>query len=132
MNSCNARNRSVHIVNSISHHTKPLSVGKSDCFCDVSKLVICKSSNKSVRNIVNNRQLFNPVHESVIVNYSKRACKQSFNVSSHKHRVTKSINVRNILMRPIYFYKLVLLLFKFHHNFCNGNVNNFFKKLCHT
>ena len=30
-------------------------------------------------------------------------------------------------MMPIYFYELVLLLFIFHHNFCNNNVDNFFK-----
>ena len=36
--SCNARNRNVLIVNSFSHHTKPLSVGKTDCSHDVSKL----------------------------------------------------------------------------------------------
>ena len=43
MSSCNVRNQNVHIVNSISDHTKPLSVGKSDCTRNVSKLVICKS-----------------------------------------------------------------------------------------
>ena len=37
MISYNVRNRHVHIVNSISHHTKPLSVGKSDCSRNVSK-----------------------------------------------------------------------------------------------
>ena len=30
-------------------------------------------------------------------------------------------------MTSIYFYELVLLFFIFHHNFCNGNVGNFFK-----
>ena len=30
-------------------------------------------------------------------------------------------------MMSIYFYELVLLFFIFHHNFCNNNVNNFFK-----
>ena len=42
MSSYHVRNRNVHIVNSISHHTKPLSVGKSDCSRNVSKPVICK------------------------------------------------------------------------------------------
>ena len=27
----------------------------------------------------------------------------------------------------IYFYELVLLFFIFHHNFCKGNIDNFFK-----
>ena len=99
MSSCNVRNRNVHIVNSISHHTKTLSVGKSDCSRD----------------------------ESVVVNVSNSVRKRSFNVSSHKHGVTKSLNVRSILMTSIYFYELVLLFFIFHHNFWNGNVDNFFK-----
>ena len=43
MSSCNIRNRNVQFINSISH-TKPLSVGKSDCSHNVSKPVICKSS----------------------------------------------------------------------------------------
>ena len=30
-------------------------------------------------------------------------------------------------MTSIYFYELVLVFFTFHHNFCNGNVDNFFK-----
>ena len=106
MYSCNVRNRNVHMVNSISHHVKPLSVGKSDCFCNVSKPVIC---------------------ESVVTNLSKRACKRSCNISSHKHSGSRSLNVRNTLMTSIYFYELVLSFFVFHHNFCNSNVNNFFK-----
>ena len=106
MSSCNVRNQNVHIVNSISHHIKPLNVGKSDCSRDVSKPVI---------------------RESVVVNISNSACKRSFNVSSHKHGVTKSLNVRSILMTSIYFYELFLLFFIFHHNFCNGNVDNFLK-----
>ena len=75
--SCNIRNQNVHIINSISPHTKPLSVGKSDCSCDVSKPVI---------------------RESVVVNISNSARNRSFNVNSHKHGFTKSLNVRSILM----------------------------------
>ena len=33
----------------------------------------------------------------------------------------------NILMMPIYFYELILLFFVFHLNFCNSNIDNFFK-----
>ena len=83
MRSCNVCNQNVHIVNSISHHTKQLSVNKSDCSCNVSKLV---------------------TRESVVVNISNSAFKRSFNVSSHKNGVTKSPNVRSILMTSIYFY----------------------------
>ena len=41
--------------------------------------------------------------------------------------ITKSLNVRNILMTSMYFYELVLLFFIFHHNFWNGHVVSFFK-----
>ena len=67
MSSCNVRIRNVLIVNSISHHAKPLSVGKSDCSRSVSKPVI---------------------RESVVVNFSNCARKRSCNVSGHKHGVT--------------------------------------------
>ena len=70
MSSCNVRNRNVHIVNSVGHHTKPLSAGKSDCSCNVSKPVICGS---------------------IVVNLSKHARKQSFNVSIHKHGVNRAL-----------------------------------------
>ena len=92
MSYCNVHNGYVHIVNSISHHTKPLRSGKSYCFRNIGKPVI---------------------HESVFVNLSKRARKRSFNVSSHNLGVTKSLNIRSILMTSIYFYELVLLLFIF-------------------
>ena len=106
VSSCNVRKQNVRIVNSISHHTKQLSVGNSDCSCNVSKPII---------------------RESVVVNLSKRARKRSFNVSSHKYGVTKSFNVRSILMTSIYFYELVLLFFIFHHNVYKGNVDIFLK-----
>ena len=35
MSSCNVLNRNVHIVNTVSHHTKPLNVGKFDCYRNV-------------------------------------------------------------------------------------------------
>ena len=43
MSSCDVCNQNVRIVNSISCHTKPLNVRKSDCSCNISKPVICKS-----------------------------------------------------------------------------------------
>ena len=106
-------------------------VSKSDCSCNVSKPVICKFSNKSICKIINSCQVFNPVHESVVVNHIKHDNKQYFNVSSHRYGVTKSLYVRHILMTLIYFYELVLLFFIFHHSFCNSNVDNFFLRLCH-
>ena len=106
MSSCNVRNRNVLIVNSFSHHTKPLSVDKSDCSRNVSKPL---------------------VRETVVVNFCKRGRKRSCNVNSHKHGVSKSLNVRNILMMSIYPYELVLLFFIFYHNFYNGNVDNLYK-----
>ena len=68
MSSCNVRNRNVLMVNSIIHHTKPLSVGKSDCSGNVSKPVI---------------------RESVVVNLNKDVRKRSCNVSGHKYGFTK-------------------------------------------
>ena len=68
-----------------------------------------------------------PIPQGILWNHSKRDNKRSFNVSSHKHDVTKPLNVREILMTSIYFYELVLVFFTFHHNFCYGNVDNFFK-----
>ena len=84
--SCNLRNRNVFIINSISHHIEPLTVGKSDYSRNVKKPVI---------------------RESVIVNFSKSARKRSCNVNSHKRGILKSLNVRNILMTPIYFCKFL-------------------------
>ena len=40
---------------------------------------------------------------------------------------TKPFSAVNILMICIFFYELVILVFIFHHNFCNNNVDNFFK-----
>ena len=48
---CNVHNRNVHIKNSVSHHTKPFSVAKSDCSCNVSKPVIFKSSHVKQLNV---------------------------------------------------------------------------------
>ena len=67
------------------------------------------------------------IPQGILWNHSKRDNKRSFNVSSHKHDVTKPLNVRKILMTSIYFYELVLVFFTFHHNYCYGNVDNFFK-----
>ena len=49
------------------------------------------------------------------------------NKNSRQHNFTESFSAVNILMMSIYFYELVLLFFIFHHNFCNNNVDNFFK-----
>ena len=49
------------------------------------------------------------------------------NKSSRQHDFTKPFSAVNILLMSIYFYDLVLLFFIFYHNFCNNNVDNFFK-----
>ena len=49
------------------------------------------------------------------------------NKNSHQHNFTKPFIAVNILMTSINFYELVLLFFIFHHNFCNNNVDNFFR-----
>ena len=91
--------------------------GKSDCSSNVSKPVICKFSNKSICKIINDRQVVNPVHESLVVNHCERAHKRSFNGSSHNHGVIKLLNVKNILMTSRYFYELVRFLSYFIRTF---------------
>ena len=49
------------------------------------------------------------------------------NKSSCQHDFIKPFRAMNILMMSIHIYELVLLFFIFHHNFCNNNVDNFFK-----
>ena len=49
------------------------------------------------------------------------------NKNSRQHDFTKPFSAPNTLMMSIYFYELVLLFFIFHQNFCNNNVDNFFK-----
>ena len=49
------------------------------------------------------------------------------NKNIRQHDFTKLFSTVNILMMSIYFYELVLLFFISHHNFCNNNVDNFFK-----
>ena len=61
MNSCNVHDRNVHSVSSISHHIKPLNIGKSDFCSNISKPVMCKFSNKSVYNLISECQAVNPV-----------------------------------------------------------------------
>ena len=40
MSFCNVLNRNVHIINTVSHHAKPLNVGKFDCYRNIIVLVI--------------------------------------------------------------------------------------------
>lgn len=61
MNSCNVHDRNVHSVSSISHHIKPLNIGKSDFCSNIGKPVMCKFSNKSVYNLISECQAVNPV-----------------------------------------------------------------------
>ena len=123
--SCNVPNQNFPIVNSISHHIKPLNVGKSVYSNNVSKPVTCKSSNKSVCNIINECQAANlvckPACAPVFVNHKRTHKRFVNNVSNHKHGVRKSLNLGN--MTSIYFYELVLLFIIFYQNFWNSNVN---------
>ena len=61
MNSCNVHDRNVHSVSNISHHIKPLNIGKSDFCSNISKPVMRKFSNKSVYNLISECQAVNPV-----------------------------------------------------------------------
>ena len=69
---------------------------------------------------------------NLLVNFSLRIGKRPHerlvkNNNSRQHDFTKPFSAVNILMMSIYFYELVLLFFTFHHDFCNNNVDNFFK-----
>ena len=49
------------------------------------------------------------------------------NKSNRRYDFTKPFSAVNILMMSRYFYKLILLFFVFHLNFCHNNINSFLK-----
>ena len=68
MSLCNVGNRNLHTVNSISHHTKPVSVGKFDFSHNVRKPVICKSSHVKTLNVSKSISCNVPNQNVLIVN----------------------------------------------------------------
>ena len=87
----------------------------------------CNSTCKPVSNFVSDCQSVKPARKLKGVKQKYPHERPVNNKNSHQHDFTKSFSAVNILMMSIYFYELVLLFFIFHRNFCNNNVDNFFK-----
>ena len=121
-NVCNVRN-----VSCYSQLVKTFNVTKSVCSSNASNSVIYNSTCKPVSNFVSDCQSVKPARKLKGVKQKHPHERPVNNKNSHQHDFTKSFSAVNILMMSIYFYELVLLFFIFHHNFCNNNVDNFFK-----
>ena len=121
-NVCNVRN-----VSCYSQLLKTFNVTKSVCSSNASISVICNSTCKPVSDFVSDCQLVKPARKLKGVKPKRPHERLANNKNSHQHNFTKSFSAVNILMMSIYFYELGLLFFIFHHNFCNNNVDNFFK-----
>ena len=100
---------------------------KSVCSSNASNSVICNSTCKPVSNYFSDCQSVKPAHKLNGVTRKRPHERLVNNKNSHQQEFRKSFSAVNILMMSIYFYELVLLSFIFHHNFCNNNVDNFFK-----
>ena len=121
-NVCNVCN-----VSCYSQLVKTFNVTKSVCSSNASNSVICNSTCKPASNYFSDCRSVKPARK---LNGVKRKCPHERLVNNKNIRqydFTKSFSAANILMMFIYFYELVLLFSIFHQNFCNNNVNNFFK-----
>ena len=95
---------------------------------NLSKHLMLHSTCKPVSNFVTACQSVKPARKLIDVNWKRPHEQLVINKNSRQHDFTKPFSAMNIiLMMSIYFYELVLLFFIFHHNFCNNNVDNFFK-----
>ena len=121
-NVCNVCN-----VSCYSQLVKIFNVTKSVCSSNASHSVICNSTCKPVSNFVSDCQSVKPARKLNGVKRKRPHERLVNNKNSRQHVFTKSFSAVNILTMSIYFYELVLLFFIFHHNFCNNNVDNFFK-----
>ena len=120
--------RNVRNVNSINQLiVKTFNVTKTVCSSNASSSVICNSTCKPVSNFVSDCQSVKPARKLIDVNRKRPHDRLVKIKNSCQHDFTKRFSAINILMMSIYFYELVLLFFIFHHNFCNNNVDNFFK-----
>ena len=91
---------------------------------NLSKHLMLHSTCKPVSNFVTACQSVKPARKLIDVNWKRPHEQLVNNKNSRQHDFTKPFSAVNILMMSIYFYELVLL---FHHNFCNKNVDNFFR-----
>ena len=121
-NVCNVRN-----VSCYSQLVKTFNVTKSVCSSNASNSVICNSTCRSVSNYFSDCQSVKPARKLNGVKRKRPHERLVNNKNSRQHDFTTSLSAVNISMMSIYFYELVLLFFIFHHNFCNNNVDNFFK-----
>ena len=119
--------RNVRNVNSIKQLVKTFNVTKTVCSSNASNSVICNSTCKPVSNFVSDCQSVKPARKLTDVNWTRSHEQLVNNKNSRQHDFEKPFSAVNILMMSIYFYELVLLFFIFHHNFCNNNVDKFFK-----
>ena len=119
---CNAPN-----VRSITQLVKTINVTKSVCSSNAIHYVICNSTCKPISNFISDCQSVKPVCKLIDVNWKRPHEQLVTNKDNHQYDFTKPISVMNILMMSKYFYELVLFVFIFHHNFCNNNVDSFFK-----
>ena len=108
---------------------KTFNFTKTVCSSNASNSVICNFTCKPVSNFVSDCQSVKPGRKVIDVNRKRPHDRLVNNKNSRQHYFTKPLpfSAVNILMMPIYFYELVLLFFIFPHNFCNNNVDNFFK-----
>ena len=125
--------RNVCNVNCINQLVKAFNVTKSVCSSNANNSVICNSTCKPVSNFVSDCQSVKPVRKLIDVNRKRTQERLVNNKNSCQEGFTKLFSAVNILIMSIYFYKLVILFFIFHHNFCNNNIYNFFKDYtrCH-
>ena len=121
-NVCNVRN-----VSSICQLIKIINVTKSVCSSNAINSVLCNSTCKPASKFVSDCHSVKPVSKLIDVNQKRPHEQLVTNMNNCQHDFTKPVSVINILAMSKYFYELVILFFTFHHNFCNNNVNNFFK-----
>ena len=121
-NVCNVLN-----VSSISQLVKTFNVTKSVCSSNASNCVICNSTCNPISNFVSGCPSVKPARKLIDVNWKHPHERLVNSKNSRQHDFTKSFSAMNILVMSIYFSELVILFFIFHHNFCNNNVDNFFK-----
>ena len=96
-------------------------------FSNASNLVICNSTYKPASKFFNDCLSVKSVRKLIDVS-RKRHCKQFIHKKNSRQRgFRKPVTAVSTLMMSIYFYELGLLFFIFRHNFCNDNVDIFFK-----
>ena len=115
--------RIVRNARSVSQPVKIFDASKFVCSSNASNPVVFKP----VSNFASDCQSVKPVRKLTNVNRKRPHERLADGKGSHQHDFTKPFSAVNSLIMSIYFCELVLLFFIFHQNFCNNNVDNFFK-----